>query len=160
MLSNLIQYRLRREHSVPVAYLLLHTNRNRQVQPATGSEHPAQRRDTLSPSFGVELVAVPREELGPRLQTGEFMLAVVSLNLGLDPDKAKQFHDETLPQEGAKLAHFCSMCGPHFCSMKITQDVRDYAEKVGVDEQEALKKGMEEKSIEFKKKGAEVYHKV
>jgi phosphomethylpyrimidine synthase len=81
-------------------------------------------------------------------------------NLGLDPDKAKQFHDETLPQEGAKLAHFCSMCGPHFCSMKITQDVRDYAEKVGVDEQEALKKGMEEKSIEFKKKGAEVYHKV
>ena len=72
----------------------------------------------------------------------------------------REFHDETLPQEGAKLAHFCSMCGPHFCSMKITQDVRDYAEKVGVDEQEALKKGMEEKSIEFKKKGAEVYHKV
>jgi phosphomethylpyrimidine synthase len=53
-------------------------------------------------------------------------------NLGLDPDKAKQFHDETLPQEGAKLAHFCSMCGPHFCSMKITQDVRDFAAKHGV----------------------------
>ena len=80
-------------------------------------------------------------------------------NLGLDPDKAKQFHDETLPQEGAKLAHFCSMCGPHFCSMKITQDVRDYAAQQGVDEQTALKKGMEEKSIEFVKKGAEVYHK-
>ena len=81
-------------------------------------------------------------------------------NLGLDPDKAKEFHDETLPQDGAKLAHFCSMCGPHFCSMKITQDVRDYAAQQGVDAQTALKKGMEEKSIEFVKKGAEVYHKV
>ena len=80
-------------------------------------------------------------------------------NLGLDPDKAKEFHDETLPQEGAKLAHFCSMCGPHFCSMKISQDVRDYAAAKGVDEKDALKTGMEEKSIEFKKKGAEIYHK-
>ncbi len=80
-------------------------------------------------------------------------------NLGLDPDKAKQFHDETLPQEGAKLAHFCSMCGPHFCSMKITQDVREYAEKQGVSEQDALKKGMEQKAIEFVKKGAEIYTK-
>ena len=73
-------------------------------------------------------------------------------NLGLDPEKAKEFHDETLPQEGAKQAHFCSMCGPHFCSMKITQDVRDYAEKLGLDEQEALNKGMQEKAIEFVKK--------
>jgi phosphomethylpyrimidine synthase len=80
-------------------------------------------------------------------------------NLGLDPDKAREFHDETLPQEGAKLAHFCSMCGPHFCSMKITQDVRDYAAKQGVDEQTALAKGMEEKAIEFVKKGAEIYSK-
>jgi phosphomethylpyrimidine synthase len=80
-------------------------------------------------------------------------------NLGLDPDKAKQFHDETLPQEGAKLAHFCSMCGPHFCSMKITQDVRDFAAKHGVSDQEALKKGMEVKSIEFVKQGAEIYSK-
>jgi phosphomethylpyrimidine synthase len=80
-------------------------------------------------------------------------------NLGLDPDKAKQFHDETLPQEGAKLAHFCSMCGPHFCSMKITQDVREYAAKHGVSEQEALKRGMGEKAVEFVKKGAEIYHK-
>ncbi len=84
-------------------------------------------------------------------------------NLGLDPDKAKEFHDETLPQEGAKLAHFCSMCGPHFCSMKITQDVRDYAAKQGVDEKVALadvaKAGMEEKAIEFVKKGAEIYSK-
>jgi len=80
-------------------------------------------------------------------------------NLGLDPDKAKEFHDETLPQEGAKQAHFCSMCGPHFCSMKITQDVRDYAATQGLSEQEALKKGMEEKAVEFVKKGAEVYQK-
>jgi phosphomethylpyrimidine synthase len=78
-------------------------------------------------------------------------------NLGLDPDKAKQFHDETLPQDGAKLAHFCSMCGPHFCSMKITQDVRDFAAKHGVSESDALKKGMEEKAIEFVKKGSEIY---
>jgi phosphomethylpyrimidine synthase len=81
-------------------------------------------------------------------------------NLGLDPEKAKEFHDETLPQEGAKQAHFCSMCGPHFCSMKITQDVRDYADKLGVDEQAALQKGMQEKAIEFVKKGSEVYQKV
>jgi phosphomethylpyrimidine synthase len=81
-------------------------------------------------------------------------------NLGLDPEKAKEFHDETLPQEGAKQAHFCSMCGPHFCSMKISQDVRDYAAEKGVSEQEALKQGMQEKSIEFVKKGSEVYQKV
>jgi phosphomethylpyrimidine synthase len=78
-------------------------------------------------------------------------------NLGLDPDKAKQFHDETLPQEGAKLAHFCSMCGPHFCSMKITQDVREFAAKHGVSNEEALKKGMEVKAVEFVKQGAELY---
>ncbi|MGB2832636.1 MAG: phosphomethylpyrimidine synthase ThiC [Methylotenera sp.] len=81
-------------------------------------------------------------------------------NLGLDPEKAKEFHDETLPQEGAKQAHFCSMCGPHFCSMKISQDVRDYAADKGVSEQEALTKGMQEKAIEFVKKGSEVYQKV
>src|SRR5271166_3979458 len=80
-------------------------------------------------------------------------------NLGLDPDKAREFHDETLPQEGAKLAHFCSMCGPHFCSMKITQDVRDYAAKLGVDETKALEKGMEAKAVEFVRKGAEIYSK-
>jgi phosphomethylpyrimidine synthase len=67
-------------------------------------------------------------------------------NLGLDPDKAREFHDETLPAQGAKLAHFCSMCGPNFCSMKITQDVREFAEK-----------GMAEKSIEFVKQGGEIY---
>jgi phosphomethylpyrimidine synthase len=80
-------------------------------------------------------------------------------NLGLDPDKAREFHDETLPQHGAKLAHFCSMCGPHFCSMRITQDVRDYAAKQGLAESEALAKGMEAKAVEFVKKGAELYSK-
>ncbi|MDP2399759.1 MAG: phosphomethylpyrimidine synthase ThiC, partial [Burkholderiales bacterium] len=80
-------------------------------------------------------------------------------NLGLDPDKAREFHDETLPQHGAKLAPFCSMCGPHFCSMKITQDVRDYAAAQGVAEQEALEKGMQEKAKEFKQQGAEIYRK-
>ena len=80
-------------------------------------------------------------------------------NLGLDPDKAREFHDETLPQHGAKLAHFCSMCGPHFCSMKITQDVRDYAAKLGVDENAALEQGMAAKAVEFVTKGAELYSK-
>nr|MBA2352125.1 phosphomethylpyrimidine synthase ThiC [Burkholderiales bacterium] len=78
-------------------------------------------------------------------------------NLGLDPDKAREFHDETLPQEGAKLAHFCSMCGPHFCSMKITQDVREYAAQIGTSESEALERGMEQKSAEFLDEGAELY---
>ena len=80
-------------------------------------------------------------------------------NLGLDPETAREFHDETLPQEGAKTAHFCSMCGPHFCSMKITEDVRKYAAEQAISEEEALKKGMEEKSKEFVEKGAEVYAK-
>jgi len=78
-------------------------------------------------------------------------------NLGLDPITAREFHDETLPQEGAKSAHFCSMCGPHFCSMKISEDVRQYAAAQNLSEEAALKKGMEEKSKEFKESGAEVY---
>jgi phosphomethylpyrimidine synthase len=69
-------------------------------------------------------------------------------------------HDETMPKEAHKVAHFCSMCGPNFCSMKITQDVRDYAEKLGLSEDEALKKGMEEKAVEFKKTGARIYKEV
>jgi len=77
-------------------------------------------------------------------------------NLSLDPDTAREFHDETLPADGAKTAHFCSMCGPHFCSMKITQDVRDYSDKLEADA-DLIKKGMEEKSKEFKESGAEVY---
>ncbi len=81
-------------------------------------------------------------------------------NLSLDPEKALEFHDETLPQEGAKQAHFCSMCGPHFCSMRITQDVRDYAKAHHLSAEEALEKGMEEMAEEFVKTGAEVYHKV
>ena len=80
-------------------------------------------------------------------------------NLSLDPVTAREFHDETLPQEGAKSAHFCSMCGPHFCSMKITEDVRKYAEEQKISEQEALQQGMEAKSKEFVEQGAEVYTK-
>ena len=78
-------------------------------------------------------------------------------NLGLDPVTAREFHDETLPQEGAKSAHFCSMCGPHFCSMKITEDVRKYAAEQGIDEEEAIQKGLAEKSKEFVEAGGEVY---
>ncbi|MGH7260402.1 MAG: phosphomethylpyrimidine synthase ThiC [Nitrospiraceae bacterium] len=78
-------------------------------------------------------------------------------NLSLDPDTAKAFHDATLPDNAAKVSHFCSMCGPHFCSMKITQDVRDYAAQKQLDEQQAIQIGMKEKSEEFKKTGAEIY---
>ncbi|GHB93053.1 phosphomethylpyrimidine synthase ThiC [Cerasicoccus arenae] len=78
-------------------------------------------------------------------------------NLSLDPEKAKEFHDATLPQDAAKTAHFCSMCGPNFCSMKITQDVRDYAAKKGVSEEDALAEGMKEKAKEFAETGAEIY---
>ena len=81
-------------------------------------------------------------------------------NLGLDPDKAKSFHDETLPKESAKVAHFCSMCGPHFCSMKITQDVREFAARQGIAEDQALERGMQEKAVEFVAAGAEIYRKV
>jgi phosphomethylpyrimidine synthase len=80
-------------------------------------------------------------------------------NLSLDPVTAREFHDETLPQEGAKTAHFCSMCGPHFCSMKITEDVRKYAAEQGMAEEQALKAGMEQKAREFVEKGAEIYAK-
>jgi phosphomethylpyrimidine synthase len=81
-------------------------------------------------------------------------------NLALDPERAREFHDETMPKEAHKVAHFCSMCGPHFCSMKITQDVRDYAAQLGVAEQDALTKGMEEKAVEFRRKGGELYGEV
>src|SRR5690606_1431218 len=78
-------------------------------------------------------------------------------HLGLDPEKAREFHDETLPKDAHKLAHFCSMCGPHFCSMKITQDVRDYAATEGLAATQALEAGMAAKSAEFREQGAEVY---
>jgi phosphomethylpyrimidine synthase len=80
-------------------------------------------------------------------------------NLSLDPEVAREFHDETLPQEGAKLAHFCSMCGPHFCSMKITQDVREYAAQKEIDAAAALDVGMKEKAREFVEAGSEIYRK-
>jgi phosphomethylpyrimidine synthase len=81
-------------------------------------------------------------------------------NLGLDPEKAREYHDETLPKDSAKVAHFCSMCGPHFCSMKITQDVREYAATKGIgDIKVAVEEGMKEKAGEFVEQGAEIYHK-
>ncbi|MCH7919830.1 MAG: phosphomethylpyrimidine synthase ThiC, partial [Planctomycetes bacterium] len=82
---------------------------------------------------------------------------VDQFNLSLDPERARAYHDETLPAEGAKGAHFCSMCGPNFCSMKITQDVRDYAEQLGIDEDEALVQGMAEKAKQFREGGSKVY---
>ena len=84
---------------------------------------------------------------------------VDQFNLGLDPDRARELHDETLPKDSAKVAHFCSMCGPQFCSMKITQEVRDYAASQGVSESEALEKGMQEKAAEFVKSGGKIYQK-
>ena len=78
-------------------------------------------------------------------------------NLSLDPDTAREYHDETLPSDSAKTVHFCSMCGPHFCSMKITEDVRKYAQEKGMTEEQALTAGMAEKSEEFNQLGAEVY---
>jgi phosphomethylpyrimidine synthase len=78
-------------------------------------------------------------------------------NLSLDPDTARAYHDETLPQEGAKVAHFCSMCGPHFCSMKITEEVREYAARQGMEEEKALAEGLREKAEEFRESGAEIY---
>ncbi len=81
-------------------------------------------------------------------------------NIALDPEKARSFHDETLPKDSAKVAHFCSMCGPHFCSMKISQDVRNYAKEKGIKDEQALKQGMEEKSKQFREEGADIYHKV
>ena len=78
-------------------------------------------------------------------------------NLSLDPDTARAYHDETLPAEGAKIAHFCSMCGPHFCSMKITQEVRRFAEEKGISEDTAVEEGMKEKAEAFKQAGAEIY---
>ncbi|MCS6805057.1 MAG: phosphomethylpyrimidine synthase ThiC [Acidobacteriota bacterium] len=78
-------------------------------------------------------------------------------NLSLDPETARAFHDETLPAEGAKLAHFCSMCGPKFCSMRITQDIREYAQQKGLDEEQAIQVGLEEKAKEFRQAGSEIY---
>ena len=78
-------------------------------------------------------------------------------NLSLDPETARSFHDETLPLDGAKTAHFCSMCGPHFCSMKITEDVRKYAEEHGLNGPESIEIGMQEKAEEFVRTGGEIY---
>ncbi|WP_205588068.1 phosphomethylpyrimidine synthase ThiC, partial [Pseudomonas aeruginosa] len=82
-------------------------------------------------------------------------------NLGLDPDTARAFHDETLPKDSAKVAHFCSMCGPKFCSMKITQEVRDYAKENGLsDESKAIEAGFQEQAARFKDEGSVIYRQV
>ena len=81
-------------------------------------------------------------------------------NLSLDPDTAREFHDETLPSENAKVAHFCSMCGPHFCSMKITQDVREYAEKQAATDSAEIEQGMQEMAEKFRETGSELYVKL
>ena len=78
-------------------------------------------------------------------------------HLGLDPEKAREYHDETLPQEGAKAAHFCSMCGPHFCSMKISQDLQEYAQSKGEDIETARLEGLQEKAEDFKRLGKNIY---
>ena len=78
-------------------------------------------------------------------------------NLSLDPEKARDFHDETLPAEGAKVAHFCSMCGPKFCSMEITQQIRDFAKAQGLDAEEAIEAGLLERSKAFEEAGGEIY---
>jgi phosphomethylpyrimidine synthase len=80
-------------------------------------------------------------------------------NLSLDPETARSYHDETLPAAPAKTAHFCSMCGPHFCSMRITQDVREYAKQKGLTEEQAIIAGLEEKAHEFRAAGSKIYHK-
>jgi phosphomethylpyrimidine synthase len=82
-------------------------------------------------------------------------------NLGLDPEKAREFHDATLPKDSAKVAHFCSMCGPRFCSMKISQDIRDYAARKGIgDVDSAIEQGMSDKAEEFREQGTEIYRKI
>jgi phosphomethylpyrimidine synthase len=81
-------------------------------------------------------------------------------NLALDPERARAFHDATLPGEAAKVAHFCSMCGPHFCSMKITEDVRAYAQKYGISPEQAIQEGMESKSEEFLRSGSRLYQRI
>jgi len=81
-------------------------------------------------------------------------------NLSLDPELAREYHDETLPHDAHKVAHFCSMCGPQFCSMKITQDVRDYARSLGVSDEEGLAHGLKDKAGEFVQQGGELYNEV
>ncbi|MCK4773964.1 MAG: phosphomethylpyrimidine synthase ThiC, partial [Candidatus Krumholzibacteria bacterium] len=78
-------------------------------------------------------------------------------NLALDPETARDFHDETLPKDAAKTSHFCSMCGPHFCSMRITDDVREFAKSMGLGEQAAIDAGLEEKAKEFREQDSQLY---
>ena|SRR5258708_7007998 len=119
------------------------------VDDTQGHQHDLFRSDWVD-----DIQGHPRGRVGRAWQTRQDQF-----NLALDPETAREFHDETLPQEGAKTAHFCSMYGPHFCSMKITEDVRKYAAEQGLSESEAIESGMQEKRKEFLEKGAEVYAK-
>ena len=114
-----------------------------------GWEHGREGSDRVD-----DIQSHPRGRVGRAWRTRQDQF-----NLSLDPETAREFHDETLPAEGAKTAHFCSMCGPHFCSMRITEDVRKFAAEQKLSESEALKVGMEQKAREFAKAG-EVYQKV
>ena len=110
---------------------------------------PTWPRDTPWPSSGTTRLSKARFEFRWEDQ----------FNLALDPDTARDYHDETLPAQGAKVAHFCSMCGPKFCAMKITQDVREFARDRGVSVETAFDTGMEEKSKEFRQSGGRIYQK-
>jgi hypothetical protein len=114
-----------------------------------GWEHSREGSDWVD-----DIQSHPRGRVGRAWRTRQDQF-----NLALDPETAREFHDETLPQEGAKSAHFCSMCGPHFCSMRITEDVRRYAAEKGIDEAAAIERGLQEKAKEFQETGAEVYAK-
>src|SRR2546427_12758801 len=104
---------------------------------------------------GKLIIAIVRD---PNEQLNEFRLED-QFNLSLDPETARESHDETLPMEGAKSAHFCSMCGPHFCSMRITEDVRKYAAQQGIEESAAIEQGLRGKAEEFQHARAETYSK-
>ena len=121
----------------------------------------------LQPKYKIAAHAADLAKGHPSAQTRDNALSKArfefrwedQFNLSLDPVTAREFHDETLPQEGAKVAHFCSMCGPHFCSMKITEDVRRYAAEKGMAPDAALETGLHEKAREFTEKGGELYQK-
>src|SRR5947209_1477119 len=117
------------------------------VDDSQGHQHASFRSDWVD-----DIKSHPRGRVGRAGRTRQDQF-----NLSLDPETAREFHDETLPQEGAKTAHFCSMCGPHFCSMKITEDVRKFAAEQKLSEEDALKVGMGQKAREFTETGAQIY---
>ncbi|NWO08378.1 MAG: phosphomethylpyrimidine synthase ThiC, partial [Alteromonadaceae bacterium] len=120
----------------------------------------------ITPTLAADAAALAKGHPGAQIRDNALSKARFEFrwedqfNLGLDPDTARAYHAETLPKESAKVAHFCSMCGPKFCSMKISQEVRDYAAENGLDEVTAIDAGMQEKSKEFVESGGKLYDKV